>query len=253
VIYCRFQAGQEIGWGIIEQHEIWEVTPDIFSDFEKTGRSFPMTDVRLLAPTKPSKIVAVGLNYKDHITEFGRTEIPEEPVLFLKAASSLLGPEEDIRIPDGVGRVDYEAELAVVIKKKASQISEAEAADHILGITALNDVTARDLQKKDKQWTRAKSFDTFCPIGPWICAGLPFQNLRVEAYKNMKAVQTGHTSQMIFPVTRLVSFISNVMTLYPGDVIATGTPMGVGPIVAGDTIEILVEGVGRLRNTVRNR
>jgi len=253
MLYCRFQAGQDQAWGVIEQHEVFEITPDIFSPFEKTGRSFPLGDVQFLAPVQPSKIIAVGLNYKDHIAEFGRTEIPTDPVLFLKAPSSLLSPDEIIQIPDGIGRVDYEAELAVVIGKKTFCVSESDAADAILGCTALNDVTARDLQKKDGQWARAKSFDTFTPIGPWIADGLPYQNLRVEAYKNGKIAQMGHTSQMIFPVTQLVSFISQVMTLYPGDVISTGTPMGVGPLVPGDKIEVFVEGVGLLRNTVRRR
>ena len=163
----------------------------------------------------------------------------------------MIGLDQAIVIPVDVGRVDYEAELGIVIKKTAHHVSELDAADYILGCTALNDVTARELQKKDKQWTRAKSFDTFAPIGPWIADGLPFQNLRVEAYVNQKPVQMGHTSQMIFSVTKLVSFISSVMTLNPGDVIATGTPMGVGPVKAGDIVEIFVEGVGRLRNPVK--
>jgi 2-keto-4-pentenoate hydratase/2-oxohepta-3-ene-1,7-dioic acid hydratase in catechol pathway len=250
VIFCRFQSGEVFGWGIVEDHEVWEVTPDIFSPFTKTGRSFGMNDVRFLAPCQPSKIVAVGLNYKDHITEFGRTEIPTEPVLFLKAPSSLVGPDEKIIVPKGVGQVDYEAELAVVISKKCRHISENEAMDYVLGVTCLNDVTARELQKKDSQWARAKSFDTFAPVGPWIADGLPVNNLRVEAYVNKKAVQIGHTSQMIFSVPKLISFVSGVMTLYPGDIISTGTPKGVGAVKAGDVIEILVEGVGVLRNPV---
>jgi 2-keto-4-pentenoate hydratase/2-oxohepta-3-ene-1,7-dioic acid hydratase in catechol pathway len=253
MLYCRFQAKDARGWGVVEDHQVWEITPDIFSKFERTGRSFPMAEVRFLAPVEPSKIIAVGLNYKDHISEFGRTEIPSEPVLFLKAPSSLLGPDEAIRIPPGVGQVDYEAELAVVISKQGKNIPEAQALDYVLGCTCLNDVTARELQKKDKQWTRAKSFDTFAPVGPWISDGLPLQNLRVEAYRNGKAVQTGHTSQMIFPVARLVSFVSTVMTLNAGDILSTGTPMGVGPIQPGDTIEIFVEGVGKLRNPVREQ
>jgi len=252
MLYGRFQIAGGSIWGIIEDHAVWEVTPDIFSDFKKTGRSWPMNDVQFLAPTLPSKIVAVGLNYKDHISEFGRTEIPEEPVLFLKPPTAVIGLDEAIVIPAGVGRVDYEAELAVVIKKTARHVSEAQALDYCLGCTALNDVTARDLQKKDKQWTRSKSFDTFAPMGPWISDGLPYQNLRVEAYLNQQPVQTGHTSQMIFPVAKLVSFVSSVMTLNPGDVISTGTPVGVGPIKAGDIVEIFVEGVGRLKNSVRS-
>ncbi len=252
MLYCRFQAGGESGWGIVEDHQVWEVTPDIFTSPQKTGRSFPMDEVRFLAPCIPSKVIAVGLNYKDHIKEFGRTGIPTEPVIFLKAPSSVIGPDDTIRIPTGIGEVHYEAELAVVISKQGRHIPEEKALEYVLGCTCVNDVTARDLQKKDTQWARAKSFDTFTPIGPWISDGLPLQNLRVESYLNNKIAQQGHTREMIFPVTRLVSFVSSVMTLYPGDVISTGTPVGVGPFKAGDVIEIFVEGVGRLRNFVKD-
>ena len=191
MLYCRFQAGDAEGWGEVEQHEVWEVTPDIFSPMERTGKSYSMNDERFLAPCKPSKIIAIGLNYKDHIEEFGRTEIPAEPVIFLKATSSLIGPDDPIVLPRGVTPVDYEAELAVVIGKQGRDIPEADAAKYILGCTCLNDVTARALQKTDGQWTRAKSFDTFAPIGPWISDGLPLQNLRVEAFLNGKMVQQG--------------------------------------------------------------
>ena len=250
VLYCRFQSGGATTWGIVEEHRLWEITPDIFSPFEKTGRSFSMSEVQLLAPCQPSKIVAVGLNYKDHISEFGRTEIPIDPVLFLKAPTALIGPDEKIVIPKGVGRVDYEAELAVVIGKKGRNIPENKTLEHVLGITCLNDVTARELQKKDAQWMRAKSFDTFAPVGPWIADGLPLDNLRVEACVNRKVVQAGHTSKMIFSVPRIIAFVSRVMTLLPGDIISTGTPQGVGPIKSGDVVEIFVEGVGVLRNSV---
>lgn len=250
MLYCRFQAGDAGGWGIVEDHEVWEVTPDIFDDPRRTGRRFPMNDVRFLAPCLPSKIIAVGLNYKEHIREFDRAEIPGEPLLFLKAPTAVIGPEDPIVIPSCASDVNYEAELGVVISKRGRHIPEEEAADSILGCVCVNDVTARDLQKKDGQWARAKSFDTFAPIGPWIAGGLPYQNLRVEAYLNGRAVQQGHTSQMLFPVTRIVSFVSSVMTLLPGDVISTGTPIGVGPLKAGDVVEIFVEGVGKLRNHV---
>jgi 2-keto-4-pentenoate hydratase/2-oxohepta-3-ene-1,7-dioic acid hydratase in catechol pathway len=251
VLYCRFQSGEIQAWGVVENHEVWEVLPDIFSPMQRTGRSFPLGDVRFLAPCKPSKIVAVGLNYQDHIREFGRTEIPTEPVLFLKAPSALIGPDDPIILPAGVEPVDYEAELAVVIAREARRIPEASAMDYVLGCVCLNDVTARALQKKDSQWARSKSFDSFAPIGPWISDGLPVQNLRVEAYLNNRQVQHSNTDQMIFSVPKLVSYISGIMTLYPGDVISTGTPHGVGPLKAGDVIEIFVEGVGRLRNPVR--
>ncbi len=250
MLYCRFEIAGVAGWGVVEDHRIWEVSPDLFSSFERTGRSFAMDEVRLLAPCQPTKIVAVGLNYKDHISEFGRSEVPKEPLLFLKAPSAVIGPDEKIVIPKASGRVDFEAELAVVIGKKGKNIPESGAMDYALGITCLNDVTARDEQKADGQWARAKSYDTFAPIGPWIADGLPANNLRVEAYLNKKPVQIGHTSAMIFPVPKLIAYISSVMTLFPGDVITTGTPQGVGPLKSGDVIEIFVEGVGILRNPV---
>jgi 2-keto-4-pentenoate hydratase/2-oxohepta-3-ene-1,7-dioic acid hydratase in catechol pathway len=235
---------------MVEQHEIWELTSDYYSPTERTGRSFPMNDVRFLAPCQPSKIIAVGLNYKDHITEFGRTEVPAEPVLFLKAPTAVIGMDEAIVLPKRAGRVDFEAELGVVIGKKGRHIPENAAMDYALGFTCVNDVTARELQKKDGQWSRAKSYDTFCPIGPWIAEGLPHDHLRVEAYLNQKAMQLGHTNQMIFSVPKLIAFVSSVMTLLPGDIISTGTPKGVGSLKAGDSIQIFVEGVGALRNPV---
>ena len=250
MIYCRFRAGEVEGWGVVEDHEVLEVAPDIFSAFEKTGRSFPMVDVKFLPPCRPSKIVAVGLNYIDHIREFGRTEIPAEPVIFLKAPSALIGLHDAIVIPTGVDPVDYEAEMGIVIGKKARHVSESEALNYVLGATCVNDVTARALQKKDSQWARAKGFDTFAPVGPWIADGLPLEKLRIESYLNGKIMQQAVTSQMVFSVPKLIAYISNIMTLYPGDLISTGTPVGVGPMKAGDTVEVFIEGVGRLRNSV---
>jgi len=252
MLYCRFQKAEVEAWGVVEDHEVWEITPDIFSPFEKTGRSFPLGEVRFLPPTNPSKVIAVGLNYVDHAKEFGRTEIPKEPLIFLKAPSALIGLNDPILIPKGVGPVDYEAELALVISKKGRHIPESEVGNYILGCTCMNDVTARAMQKKDSQWMRSKSFDTFAPVGPWIADGLPFQDLRVESYVNGKIAQQANTKDMIFPVTKLVSFISSVMTLYPGDIITTGTPHGVGEIKSGDVVEVFIEGVGRIRNPVKN-
>jgi 2-keto-4-pentenoate hydratase/2-oxohepta-3-ene-1,7-dioic acid hydratase in catechol pathway len=252
VLYCRFRSGEVIGWGVVEQHEVFEVAPDIFSSPTRTGRVFAMDDVHFLAPCEPSKIVAVGLNYKDHIKEFGRTEIPTEPVIFLKAPSAIIGLEDPIVLPKDAGQIDFEAEMGLVISKKCRHVSEAEAMNYVLGFTCVNDVTARQLQKKDAQWARSKSFDTFAPVGPWISDGLPSQNLRVEAYLNGKMTQQGHTSQMIFSAPYIVSYISKIMTLLPGDIISTGTPLGVGPLKAGDVIDVFVEGVGRLRNPVIN-
>jgi 2-keto-4-pentenoate hydratase/2-oxohepta-3-ene-1,7-dioic acid hydratase in catechol pathway len=252
MIYCRFQSGDVYAYGIVEEHAVWEITPDFFSPYEKTGRSFSMNEVRFLPPCQPSKIVAIGLNYVEHIKEFGRTEVPEEPLFFLKAPSAVIGLDEPIVLPKNAGRVDFEAELGVVFKKKVQHVSEAEAMDHVLGFVCVNDVSAREFQKQDTQWARAKSCDSFCPIGPWIADELPPNNLRVESYLNRKPAQVGHTSQMIFSVPKLIAYVSKYMTLLPGDILSTGTPPGVGALKTGDTIEIFVEGVGTLRNPVIN-
>ncbi len=216
-------------------------------DFVFTGEEVDLTEARLLSPSVPSKIVALGLNYKDHARELG-LPLPQEPLIFLKPPSAVIGPEEEIILPPESKRVDYEAELAVVIGKRARRVPPEKALDYVLGYTCFNDVTARDLQKKDGQWTRAKSFDTFAPFGPWIETDLEPFNLKVRSYLNGKICQDSSTAELIFSVPEIISFISHVMTLEPGDVIATGTPPGIGPLSPGDTIEIEVEGIGRLRN-----
>jgi 2-keto-4-pentenoate hydratase/2-oxohepta-3-ene-1,7-dioic acid hydratase in catechol pathway len=204
----------------------------------------------LLAPCVPTKIVALGLNYRDHAQEFGGP-VPDEPMIFIKPATAVIGPGADIMYPKVSRRVDYEAELAVVIGRPAHRVREEEAFRYVRGYTAFNDVTARDLQKKDVQFTRAKSFDTFAPLGPWIETDLPDpDNLTVEAYLNGERKQHSNTRNMVFGVAALIAFISRIMTLVPGDVIATGTPSGVGPMQPGDVVEIKVEGIGTLRNRV---
>ncbi|MBL7071781.1 MAG: fumarylacetoacetate hydrolase family protein [Candidatus Omnitrophica bacterium] len=210
---------------------------------------FELSDVRILPPASPTKIVAVGLNYIDHAKELNMG-VPIEPLLFIKPPSSIIGPSEIIYYPPQAKRVDYEAELAIVIKKKARNISAGNAEDFILGYTCLNDVTARDLQKKDGQWTRAKSFDTFCPIGPHIETDLDTSSLKIELLINEEVRQSSSTSNMIFDCKRLVEFISSVMTLEPEDIIATGTPPGVGPISVGDKVEVRIQGIGSLVNSV---
>jgi 2-keto-4-pentenoate hydratase/2-oxohepta-3-ene-1,7-dioic acid hydratase in catechol pathway len=249
---CRFEAGGEVRWGVVEGRRVWEISPDPFGPFEKSGFDWPLSGVRLLAPCEPSKIVAVGLNYRDHAREFG-TPIPDEPLLFLKPPSAVVGPGDAIRLPPRSvsKRVDYEGELAVVIGRKARNVPVARAGSYIMGYTILNDVTARDLQKKDGQWTRCKGFDTFSPIGPWIVTGLNPSNLKIETFVNGRRCQSSRTSQLAFNVARLVSFISRVMTLEPGDVISTGTPSGVGPLKNGDKVEVRIEGIGSLVNPVR--
>ncbi|MFH1683519.1 MAG: fumarylacetoacetate hydrolase family protein [Candidatus Margulisiibacteriota bacterium] len=198
---------------------------------------------------KPSKIICVGLNYRDHAKELNEP-IPENPILFMKPISALIFNNDPIIYPPQTKNLHYEAELAIVIKDRIKNISEKEARKHILGFTCANDVTARDLQKADGQWTRAKSFDTFCPVGPKIVKDIDPDNLNIKLYLNGEVKQSANTSNMIFKVDYLVSFISQVMTLEPEDIILTGTPPGVGPMKVGDVVEVEVEGIGRLRNKV---
>ena len=197
---------------------------------------------------EPTKIILVGLNYLDHAKELSLA-VPESPILFIKPVTSLIGPGEPIIYPEQSKRVDYEAELAVIIKNKIKDVSEVKG--NILGYTCLNDVTARDLQKKDGQWTRAKSFDTFCPVGPRIVSDIDPDNVDVICRLNSRVVQHSNTRNLIFNVHYLVSFISKVMTLNPGDIISTGTPPGVGPMKRGDTVEVEIQGIGVLKNYVR--
>ena len=205
--------------------------------------------VRVLAPVEPSKIVAVGLNYRDHAREMDKA-LPDEPLIFLKPSTAVVGPDEPIIIPPGVGRVDHEAELGIVIGRTARRVPAARAKEHVLGLTCVNDVTARELQRKDVQYTRAKGFDTFAPLGPAIVVGLEPDALDVEGWLNGTRRQVSNTRELIFPIPQLVEFVSAVMTLLPGDVISTGTPSGVGPIHAGDRVVIKVQGVGELSNDV---
>jgi 2-keto-4-pentenoate hydratase/2-oxohepta-3-ene-1,7-dioic acid hydratase in catechol pathway len=217
---------------------------------ENLPDDIPLSAVELLPLVRPSKIVCVGLNYLDHARELG-LPVPEEPVLFLKPPSSVIGPGDSIVMPACSERVDYEAELALVMGKTARFVSEAEALHHVFGFTCANDVTARDLQKKDGQWTRAKSFDTFCPIGPWIETQVEdLGGLSLRAVVGGEVRQHGNTADMIFPPAKLVSFISRVMTLLPGDVILTGTPAGIGPLKDGDEVTIEIDQVGFLVNSV---
>jgi 2-keto-4-pentenoate hydratase/2-oxohepta-3-ene-1,7-dioic acid hydratase in catechol pathway len=207
-------------------------------------------EARLLAPVAPSKIVAVGLNYRDHAKERGKP-LPAEPLLFLKPPSAVVGPGSAIRRPAWAGRVDHEAELGIVIGKKAYELaSPEEASAHIFGAVCVNDVTARELQDKDVQFTRGKGFDTFCPVGPCIATGLDLGALRVTGRVNGQVRQASTTAELIFPPAYLVWFVARVMTLLPGDIISTGTPAGIGPLAAGDEVEVEVEGVGLLRNPV---
>ena len=204
---------------------------------------------RILSPVTPSKVVAIGLNYKDHAAEMNKP-LPSEPLMFMKPSTAVIGPGDAIRIPPNVGEIHHEAELAVVIGKRASGVSADKAMEYVLGLTCLVDVTARELQRKEIQYTRAKGFDTFAPIGPCIAVGLDPSSLDVEGWLNGEKKQASNTRQLIFTVPQIVAFVSSVMTLLPGDVIATGTPSGVGPLKGGDTFTVKIEGIGELSNPV---
>ena len=257
--FCRFsplssrqKSTAGIKFGLIEGNSIREISAAPWKEWKTALRSFPLRDCRLAAPVLPSKIVCVGRNYAAHAAEFGH-EMPKEPMIFLKPPSSVIGPGESIVLPKYSQRVEHEAELGLVIGKTCSHLKDDEdPLCYLLGYTCVNDVTARDLQKSDVQFTRAKGFDTFCPVGPHIETELDPHNVLLEAHVNGTQKQSGHTSLMVFPVTFLVRWISRMMTLVPGDLIATGTPAGVGPLVAGDTVEVSVAGIGMLRNPVHS-
>ncbi len=233
---------------VIDGADVRLLSAPPFEQLVEDGRVLPAKVVTFLPPVSPSKIVAVGLNYRDHAKEFGKAMPEEEPLIFIKPATAIIGNGDDIVYPAMSQRVDYEGELAVVIGKTAKRVSVEQAREHIFGFTIMNDVTARDLQKKDVQYTRSKSFDTFAPIGPWIETVLAPENLFIRTSVNGVVKQDGTTSDMHFSVEQIISFVSQVMTLLPGDVISTGTPPGIGPMNRGDSVEVEVEGIGRLKN-----
>ena len=246
----RFEYQGKASYGHLKGDLITIVEGDIFTGTEETQETVPLTEVKILPPVAtPSKIIGLGLNYVKHAQHAG-FELPDEPLLFLKPPSSMIGHMASIIYPDNTEAVHYEGELGLVIGKKARKVKEEDALDYILGCTAINDVSARDYQNKDGQWTRGKGFDTFCPVGPVIATGLNPDNLKIETRLNGKTVQSGNTDDLIFKIAHLISFISNVMTLLPGDLISTGTPVGVGPLKRGDVVEIEIEGVGVLTNPV---
>jgi 2-keto-4-pentenoate hydratase/2-oxohepta-3-ene-1,7-dioic acid hydratase in catechol pathway len=257
--YCRFQteAGPQYGEIADRAGTLW--IERLLPPFEEDPwtrvpcaafKPMPLRSVRLLAPVVPRKIVCIGRNYRDHAAELGN-EVPKEPLLFLKAPSAVIGPEDAIRVPPQLQRVDFEGELAVVIGKTASHIGGEDVKPYIRGYTIVNDVTARDLQKSDGQWSRAKGFDTFCPIGPLVTDEIdPSAGVSVETRLNGEVKQHGNTRDLIFPIDTLLRHIAAAMTLYPGDVIPTGTPAGVAAMRSGDRVEVEVEGIGTLANPV---
>jgi 2-keto-4-pentenoate hydratase/2-oxohepta-3-ene-1,7-dioic acid hydratase in catechol pathway len=266
--YCRFQLKDRAHYGLVEPvagvdyiTRLFVNSPDLNSPEDAGGDledvptkrmdHVPFSEAILLAPVRPSKIVCVGRNYREHATELGN-EVPTEPLIFFKPPSSLLAPGGQVRRPKISQRVDYEGELGVVIAKKCYQLgADEDVRPYILGYTCVNDVTARDLQNKDVQFTRAKGFDTFCPVGPLVTNEIdPWAGVAVETRVNGTVRQQDSTRNFIFPLDVVIRYISQVMTLMPGDLIPTGTPKGVGPVVAGDTMEVTVEGIGTLRNVV---
>lgn len=248
--YLRFLQNGNIRYGLLEKDNIIrEVVGDIFNNYKNTENVYSLSEITFLPPCIPTKIIAVGLNYFDHANEF-QMKIPDEPLIFMKPPSALIAHDDNIIYPKMSKQLDFEAELAVIIKNKVKDIEPEDVSKNILGYTCFNDVTARDLQKKDEQWTRAKSFDTFAPIGPFISTDLNPDNLQIKLYKNGQLMQDSSTGNMIFKVDKIVSFISKIMTLFPGDIIATGTPSGVGQLKAGDKVEVEIEGIGILKNTV---
>ena len=248
--FVRFKADGYTGPGIVTGNEVHPITGDMYAEYKIEKKSFKLDDIAFLPPCEPQKIICVGLNYAEHADESTLDAIPEEPLLFFKPVSSLIGHRDKIIHPNWVDRVDYEGEIAAVIGRKMRNVSVDEAQAGIFGYTCCNDVTAREIQKKDKQWTRAKGFDTFCPVGPWIVTGLEASSLDIQTRLNGKVVQHSNTGMMMKSPAVVISFISKVMTLYPGDLISTGTPKGVGPVKQGDLIEIEIEKIGILANEV---
>ncbi len=252
----RFQYQDAIYYGSLENDLVTVYSGNPFPSpssqsvaFKATKQQIPLKDVRLLAPCRPGKVVCLGLNYRPHAAELN-IKLPELPLLFLKPSTSVIGHGDNIVLPPNPERIDYEGELGVVIGKTAKNVAETDYADYVLGYTCFNDVTDRVAQVKDGQWTRAKGYDTFAPTGPCIRTDISPFNLKLETLVNGEVKQSGNTSSLIFGIPKLISFISGIMTLAPGDVIATGTPDGIGPLKAGDTVEIVIEGIGTLMNRV---
>lgn len=265
--FCRFKLKDDSSlplYGLVVENKIYhsKESSDFFAALDYTqdftnlfdmDSATEIYEVTLLPPTTPSKIVCVGRNYKEHAEELGN-KMPEEPLLFLKAPSSLIATEDVISLPPQSNQVEHEGEIGVVIGRTSSLLNSSDnPLDFVLGYTCINDVTARDLQRKDVQFTRGKSFDTFCPAGPYIVTGLDAANLNVTTRVNGIIKQHGNSSDMAFPIAEIIRYISNIMTLYPGDLIATGTPAGVSVLNEGDIVEIEVDGVGVLRNPVTRR
>jgi 2-keto-4-pentenoate hydratase/2-oxohepta-3-ene-1,7-dioic acid hydratase in catechol pathway len=244
----RFEYNGKVAWGSLQENFVHVLTGDIYEKPSETSERVPLSGIKLLPPVVPPKIIGIGLNYKLHIKE-SPFPAPEVPMIFLKAPTSIIGHLDSIILPDS-NKVDYEGELGIVMGKRAKNVSEAEALKYVLGCTIVNDVSARDYHGQDKSFARSKGVDTFCPFGPCIVTGLNPDNLKIETRLNGKTVQSSNTSDLLFNVSQLISFVSKYMTLTPGDLIATGTPGGVGALKRGDVIEVEVESIGVLKNVV---
>ncbi len=245
----RFSIDSKVKYGILNGKSVQCIEDKPFRHIKPIDQHYKLDEIKILAPCTPSKIVALGLNYHGHAKEMN-APIPNAPLIFLKPSTAVIGPEDNIVYPSASSRVDYECELAAVIKKPTWRVSTEDALDYVLGYTCFNDVTARDIQYHDNQWTRAKSYDTFAAVGPCIETKLDPGNARVETYLNGELKQRGNTNGLIYNLPELINFISHVMSLLPGDIIATGTPSGIGPMYAGDTVEIKIKGIGTLKNYV---
>ena len=245
----RFRYRKRVLLGVLKEEYLFPIIGSVFGDFRIGTSPVPIGDVHVLPPVLPSKIIGIGRNYREHAQELGNP-LPEEPLIFLKPPSAVIGHLEAVVQPPASVRVDYEGEVGVVIRRKTRELRDDEPVESfILGYTCFNDVTARDLQAKDVQFTRAKGFDTFAAVGPCIATGLDPHGLRLKTFLNGKLVQSGTTANLIFSIPDLVRFLSRIMTLNPGDIIATGTPAGVGPTSPGDRVDVQVEGIGVLSNT----
>ena len=244
--WVRYREGGRVFYGVLEKDAIREGVGNPFHGWRENGHRVSLARAELLAPSEPTKIVAVGLNYRDHAAEM-KGPLPEEPLLFIKPGTAVIGPGERILCPAQSRQVEFEGELAIVVGRMCRRISPGDALDYILGYTCMIDVTARDIQRREGQYTRAKGFDTFAPLGPWIDTAADPADLTIETYVNGERRQASRTSELVFSPSFLVSFISQVMTLLPGDVVSTGTPAGVGPLTPGDTIEVRIGSIGALR------
>ncbi|HDT13086.1 MAG TPA: DUF2437 domain-containing protein [Candidatus Aminicenantes bacterium] len=245
----RFRYRRRVLQGVLKEEYLFPIIGSVYGDFRIGASPVPIADVRVLPPVLPTKIIGIGRNYREHAEEMGNP-LPKEPLIFLKPPTAVIGHLDAVVEPPASSRVDYEGEVGVVIRRKTRHLSDEDRVDDlILGYTCFNDVTARDLQAKDGQFTRAKGFDTFAAVGPCVATGLDPSGIRLKTFLNGKLVQSGTTANLIFPIPELIRFLSRIMTLNPGDIIATGTPAGVGPAAPGDRVDVQIEGIGVLSNT----